>query len=176
MKNKGNNEVFSTPTAKTRDRISAILSWRKIIAVHQIDPPDNYLRDKNVSCLSAANRFSAKVWRQKWGHQSCQSQSFPGNKSFLGDPIDVEKIYQIVGMGLTRPGLAHCRHFMRFSDAINPFPPSVPRWHRLAKISVIFSFKGISKKGLFSFILCIFLLYNPNLKPVFCGRTYKYVF
>ena len=41
---------------------------------------------------------------------------------------------------------------------------------------VMFSFKGISKKGLFFFYIMYFLLYNPNLKFVFCGRTYKYFF
>ena len=39
---------------------------------------------------------------------------------------------------------------------------------------VLFSFKVISKNSLF--YIMYFLLYNPNLKSVFCGRTYKYVF
>ena len=42
------------------------------------------------------------------------------------------------------------------------------------KNMVLFSFKVISKKGLF--YIMYFLLYNPNLKSVFCGPTYKYVF
>ena len=32
------------------------------------------------------------------------------------------------------------------------------------------------KKGPFFFYIMYFLLYNPNLKSVFCGRTIKYVF
>ena len=36
---------------------------------------------------------------------------------------------------------------------------------------VLFSFNGMSKKGLF--YIMYFLLYNTNLKSVFCGRTYK---
>ena len=40
---------------------------------------------------------------------------------------------------------------------------------------VLLSFK-LSKKGLFSFNIMYFLLYNPNLKSAFCGRTYKCVF
>ena len=32
------------------------------------------------------------------------------------------------------------------------------------------------KKGPFFFYIMYFLLYNPNLKSVFCGRTYKYFF
>ena len=32
------------------------------------------------------------------------------------------------------------------------------------------------KKGIFFFYIMYFLLYNPNLKSVFCGRTYKYFY
>ena len=32
------------------------------------------------------------------------------------------------------------------------------------------------QKSFFFFYIMYFVLYNPNLKSVFCGRTYKYVF
>ena len=45
-----------------------------------------------------------------------------------------------------------------------------------AIILVLFSFKDVSKIGPFFFYVMYFLLYNPNLKSVFGGRNYKYVF
>ena len=36
-----------------------------------------------------------------------------------------------------------------------------------------FRLMAYQKKGLFHFYIMYFLLYNPNLKSVFCGRTYK---
>ena len=38
-----------------------------------------------------------------------------------------------------------------------------------------FPLRSYQKKDLFFFYVIYFLLYNPNLKSVFCGRTYKYV-
>ena len=48
---------------------------------------------------------------------------------------------------------------------------------RVLKNMYYFPLRSYQKKGLFFFyIMSFFLLYNPNLKSVFCGRTYKYVF
>ena len=45
------------------------------------------------------------------------------------------------------------------------------RGEMLMGATVLFSFKVISKKGLF--YIMYFLLYNPNLKSVFCGQKKK---
>ena len=66
--------------------------------------------------------------------------------------------------------LNHCNFLKYFFQEIMIFEIYI-------KKSVIFSFKFIQKRALFSCILCIFCCsYNPNLKSVFCGQTYKYVF
>ena len=39
-----------------------------------------------------------------------------------------------------------------------------------------FPLRSYQNKGLFFFCIMYFLLWNPNLKSVFCGRAYKYVF
>ena len=43
----------------------------------------------------------------------------------------------ILGLGNRRP--------LERKDVINPFPPSVPIWHRLAKLSILI-LEGIIKK------------------------------